>query len=271
MKLIPLAILGLALIACQAESNKIKLTAEPEKSELATSERIAPNSFVGAAEKAHHVVGFLAKEHVRFDIQLFFGGSERLNGTITMATNSTGIKIEKKDGSSLVFDGSNSFQTPDTMPTQGARFALFTWPYFFGMPYKLSDPGTIWNDFDGSDTLNKEAFDVMKLTFEAKTGDSPDDWYVVYTERESHLIRYASYIVTLTKSVAEAESDPHAIEYGDYQVANGIPVARKWKFWGWKADSGLGDQLGEANISNVSFPEVSADFYQKPAGSALIQ
>jgi hypothetical protein len=57
----------------------------------------------------------------------------------------------------------------------------------FPFPHKLSDPGTIWNEYDNKE---KDATNYLteKLTFKSGTGDAPDDWYVVYADKKTNLL-----------------------------------------------------------------------------------
>jgi len=72
----------------------------------------------------------------------------------------------------------------------------------------------------------------------------------LYADKQTNLTRCAAYIVTAGgSSQEEAEEDPHAIEYLDYKLVDGIPISHEWKFWAWRTDEGLTDQLGFATIN----------------------
>lgn len=228
------------------------------------TEAPAPETFSEKVETAHHKTDFLEHAAIQFDLQLFFGGTERLNGTLTLSTDSRQGLIATKDGKKIYYQYDKVFFAPETTNVKGTRFSAYTWSYFFLLPYKLNDGGTVWSDYPDK-TLNGEPYLTGKLSFTPGTGDAPDDWYIVYADTETLLTEVAAYIVTAGKSQAEAEEDPHAIQYLDYQKVDGIPIATQWKFWGWQADQGLTDQLGEATISNISFVEPAADFFTPPA------
>lgn len=223
-----------------------------------------PNPYVAALEEAHQRQAFISKEAVRFDILLKFGGKERLNGTITALTNSTKARVDYKNGQSLIYDGDKVYAV-DAENSSSKRFAAYTWPYFFLFPYKLSDEGTKWTAYEAQHKLEKPYL-TQKLSFEAGTGDDPNDWYITYANPDNQLLEVAAYIVTAGKTQAEAEEDPHAVSYGDYRAVEGIPIAHEWKFWGWRTDQGLTEQLGEATLSNVKFVQASAELFEKPEG-----
>ena len=235
---------------------------------------VAPEAppYVARLEAAHQKEQFLQHEAVQFDLSLSFGGRERFNGTITVRTNSTEACLAFSDGRRLLYKGSEVY-APAAMATpdkkNSTRFGAYTWAYFFLFPYKLNDPGTQWADVDFPE-LNGTPYETQKLTFEAGTGDDPEDWYITYAHPEQYLIEAAAYIVTAGKTQAKAEEDPHAIQYADFNPVEGIPMAHRWTFWGWRAEQGLTDQLGEGTISNIQFITPSDETFAVPEGHVTL-
>ncbi|MEZ4883355.1 MAG: DUF6503 family protein [Chitinophagales bacterium] len=260
-----LAIVILAFIGCNSNStteNKAKNeAANPPKTRVA----ISKDPFVEKVEKAHNRYGFLSKTAIQFDILLMFGGKERMNGKMTLLTNSSKGLIELQNGDKMYYVNDKVYYSPDIENEKRVRFNAYTWSYFFLFPFKLSDEGTVWSDYEPK-TMNDKSYLVHKLTFKAGTGDAPDDWYVVYADEEKHLIDVAAYIVTANKTQAEAEEDPHAIIYKNYKEVSGVPIATNWEFWGWTTKDGLTEQLGEATLSNLKFVEVEDNLFEAPEG-----
>ena len=189
--------------------------------------------FVKKADIAHHTKAFYEKEAVSFDLHLDFGGKPRMHGKLTMLTNSRKGIFELEDGNTIIYNDGKVYHSPGVAKPDKVRFDAYTWSYFFLFPYKMGDQGTVWSDFPTKE-MNGTTYDVNKLTFEANTGDAPDDWYVVYTDKETNLVATAAYIVTFSKSQTEAEQNPHAITYSKYKEVDGIPVATEWTFSDWK-------------------------------------
>lgn len=217
-------------------------------------------AFPEVVSKSHHKEEFLQKEAVQFDLKLEFGGTEKMNATFTMLTNSTKGVITYANGAKIIFDKNKVFYSPTVPNEEGVRFDAYTWGYFFLFPFKLSDPGTIWTPFNNQekDSLN---YLTEKLTFTAGTGDAPDDWYVVYANKTTNLIEKAAYIVTINEGKEAAEKNPHAIQYAAYKEVEGIPIATKWVFWGWKEGQGLTEELGHATLTNIKFVKVSSNYF----------
>jgi hypothetical protein len=200
----------------------------------------------------------MAHEAIVFDILLEFGGKERLNATVILSTDSYKGKFQVSDGRSYYFVGDKVFVDPNLDSHEGLRFQAYTWSYFFLLPYKLSDHGTIFSQYEKTE-LNDKAYATQRLTFSPGIGDAPDDWYVLYADPVEDLLQVAAYIVTDGSSVKEAEVDPHAIEYSDFAPVDGIPVAHEWTFWEWREEKGLTRQLGQAALSNIRFIDKSID------------
>lgn len=220
--------------------------------------------FTDKVENAHHKQDFLAKEAVQFDFKLEFGGKERMDAKFTTLTNSTEGVIEFKNGSKIIFNKDKVYYSPTIPNEESVRFDAFTWSYFFLFPYKLSDPGTIWNAYANKEK-DFEKYNTEKLTFKSGTGDAPDDWYVVYANKTTNLLEKAAYIVSVKAGKEEAEKDPHAIQYLDYKMVDGIPMATKWVFWGWKDGNGLTNMLGLATLSDIKFVKVDGDYFKPGA------
>ena len=237
----------LLIVSCKKEPAKTKQIEEKPQP-------VIEKNFSEKIEIAHKKDAFLAKEAIQFDAEIEFGGKEVFNAKVTVSTTSDIAKITYKNGDEMFVNKENVFVSPSLKDNPAIRFHAYTWTYFFLYPYKLNDEGTKWDyDFKTKETTNN--FDVAKLSFEANTGDAPDDWYVVYADKETHLLEDVAYIVTLGKTKETAEEDPHAIKYQDYKMIDGIPFAANWGYYGWNLETGLSDKIGNAKISNIHFVE----------------
>ncbi len=222
------------------------------------------NVYVESIEKAHKKEEFLNHKAISFNASILFGGKEHITGKFTMLTNSSKIRIDKKDETKLIYNGDKVFLCPENANEKGARFDMFTWTYFFGLPYKLSDPGTKW-ELQNPRTLDGAEHQTAKLTFEKGVGDAPDDWYILYSDNQN-VLQAAAYIVSFGSDgdISKAEADPHAIRYKDFKMIDGIPFATKWEFYGWTQEKGLTEKLGEATITDITFLEEEGTIFNTP-------
>lgn len=283
MKNFLIIIISITILSCgnhKKEDSQTKET-EDKNTELIPVE---PNGGIGdgatsivdnylqSIEVAHKKSDFLEHKIVSFDINISFGGKQRLDGKITMLTNSTKIRIDKKDDSRLTYTGEKVFLSPENAKDKGARFDMFTWSYFFGFPYKFSDPGTKW-ELNDTRVLNGIEHQTAKLTFEQNIGDSSNDWYLIYTDPRDNTLKAAAYIVTFGSKgdTTKAEGDPHIIHYKDFTMVEGIPFASKWEFYGWTEEKGTTNKLGEATITNITFLEDEGSIFEKPENAKEIK
>lgn len=202
---------------------------------------------------------------VRADVELFFGGKPRLSGRMIFDRGVGKSRIEMKSGATLVFDGEKAWVSPQSAEVQRARFSLLTWPYFMAAPFKLNDPGVHLKPA-GQMPLVKggPARPVTRMTFDSGVGDTPDDWYVLYTDDQGRL-EAMSYIVTFGKSKEKAEAEPHAIRYHDFKTVDGVTFATRWTFHNWSEKDGIyGEPLGEARLSNIGFVPFDAAQFTAP-------
>lgn len=257
----------LIILLCSVVVSSCKSEQAKDKKEDKTPDKVEQtkaDSLVSAIEKAHGKSVFDKKELVQFDLNLFFGGKSRFEGTILMTPDGSLIKMQ--DSSTvMIWDGKKAFIVPDSADDAGARFALFTWSYFFAAPYKLSDEGTK-HEYLGEQPLGDMTFLANKLTFKENVGDSPDDWYILYKDKNSDLLAAMAYIVTYGgTSKSEAEEDPHLITYEAYSEIEGIPFATQWNFWTWNKKGEMKKLLGNATISNIKFIKKADVSFETPA------
>ncbi len=273
MKRTLLSLLIMVVFSCNQNEKKEpladeKIMTEPDEGigDGAVSPAVA---FAQNIESAHNKETWNTYKAVAFDIDLTFGGNPRFSGKITSLTNSSKIRIDKEDGAKLIYDGKEVFLCPKIAEEKGARFDMFTWQYFFALPFKLTDPGTNWEVL-GSQKIAGDSFNRGKLAFENQIGDSSKDWYIIYQEPETGLLHSAVYIVTFGTAKEKAEENPHVIVYKDYIVLDGVPFATTWTFHNWDEKDGIGKQIGEAKISNINFFKPKDDLFEKPEDSKLI-
>ncbi len=269
MKKTCLLIAFLTIIGCKQNNTDERIPVEPNNGIGNGATPPPVLSFSENIEEAHNKVAFMSRKAVSFDIILKFGGKVRLDAKVSMTTNSTRVRLDKADGTTIVYNGNQVYITPDNSKMDGARFDIFTWQYFFAMPFKLTDPGTVWGDQELR-KLDGKHYETSKLSFESNIGDSPDDWYLVYKDAETNRLKAAAYIVTFNTELNKAEKNPHAIVYSDYINVENIALATKWSFHNWDEQTGLGEQLGEAQISNIKFFEPKDGHFQAAENSKKV-
>lgn len=103
----------------------------------------------------------------------------------------------------------------DALGETPPRFYMRTPFYFFGMPFVFADPGVVQESL-GEKMFQGQEFDAVKVTFKKGTGDSSDDFYIVYLDPKSGQMKLVSYVVTypaLRKSKPMDQLEQHALVF----------------------------------------------------------
>ncbi|APG60038.1 hypothetical protein [Christiangramia salexigens] len=270
MKKILCLLVIISIFSCKDNKSNQNIPVEPNNGSGKGAVPPKVLSFSENIEEAHNKPAFMTKEAVAFDIDLKFGDKTRLDAKVSMLTNSSKVRLDKTNETSIVYNGEKVFISPDSSDVQGARFDIFTWQYFFAMPFKLTDPGTVWTE-PKELKLDSLKYETSKLSFKNDIGDSPDDWYVVYKDDKTSRLKAAAYIVTFSQEQKKAEQNPHAIVYSEYKVVDQIAIATKWSFHNWDNENGLGEKLGEASISNIHFFKPEDTFFKAPENALEVK
>ena len=224
----------------------------------------AGETFAQVFETAHGLKAWQAQKAVQAQFKIELGGQIVLEGTMLFNTPVGKSRIELEDGTLMVFDGQDAWVSPSDTPMEGARFHLLTWPYFLAAPMKLRDPGSHLAILDPMPQGGRE-LPTAKLTFDAGVGDTPDDWYILYSDPDTGYLAAMAYIITYGKGKEEAEKEPHAITFDDFETIDGVTFSTRWQFWHWNPEQGShGEPMGHAQITNIQFVEPTIQDFQKP-------
>jgi hypothetical protein len=207
------------------------------------------DDFVKSIEEAHNSTNFKIHKTISFDVEITWGGKPNLQATVTSLTSSGKVKMQTANGAIVLFDGKDFYLNSDPNGYKRARFDVMTWQYFFFAPFKLHDKGVmVERDID---RLSEDTpFNTAKMTFAKGTGDSPDDWYMLYKNMQTNRLEGMAYIVTFGGKKSQ-EATPHAITYHDWTTLDGVSFPTTWKFREWSAEKGFSTVLGEGKIKNI--------------------
>lgn len=221
--------------------------------------------FITLIEQAHNNKTFFKHKAVAFDIEVTWSGKTTLKATLFSQTNSGKIKLDFGKGVAVYFDGKEVFLSPASADYKRARFDVLTWQYFFFAPFKLRDKGvTVTADID---RLNdSRAYPTAKMTFTAGTGDSPDDWYILYRNAQTNQLDGMAYIATYGGKKPD-DTTPNAITYNEWTSLDGVRFPTKWQFTDWNEAKGFTKVRGEAAIRNIRWVENTEGVFEVPKDS----
>lgn len=230
---------------------------------LGAAELPEPSELGARVLVAHNVDDWFVKRLVDCQVAVSFGGRQVIDHRFRFAIGGPEARMDGT-GVSVIHDGERCWITPHDAELERGRFHVLTWPWFVRAPFVL---GQTWQQL-GPVTMGElqgEPMLMTRQTFPDGTGDTPDDWYLLYVDPESHRLRAMAYIVTYGKSAEEAEQKPHLIRYDEYGEVDGALIPITWSFWNWSEAEGIvGEEpigfgaVGDINLYPRSDPKIFA-------------
>lgn len=218
-------------------------------------------------EAAHGLAAWWRTEVLRADVLIEFGGRTVVDGRMTFETNGPRARLDVRDGGSVVYDGATCWATPDGPPN--ARFHVLTWSWFLAAPLKIRGHGSLLAPFETM-TWEGTTHHVARQTFQADTGDTPEDWYDLVVDPDTHRLTDMGYVVTFGKTLEEANEEPHAIRYDGFTTVEGVTLSMDWTFTMYTRETGFGEPIGKGRIRNPTFIAAADADFAKPDGAVEV-
>lgn len=166
------------------------------------------------------------------------------------------------------FDGYDVWLNKEAkFPIHKARFYHNLYFYFYAMPFVLGDPGITYTKIKDLNFENN-TYAGYKISYGNNIGDSPDDNYFIYCNKNTQQMVWLGYTVTYGNDKPSTEI--HYIKYTDWNTINGLLLPTKLQWYDSK-DNLPSTQSNSANFVNISISNdiVEIAKFQKPA-EALI-
>ncbi|WP_339628830.1 hypothetical protein [uncultured Maribacter sp.] len=164
--------------------------------------------------------------------------------------------IKTKDSTSFEYD---------------TKFWALTPLYFYGQPFVLDGEG-VNLELLPEVSYKEQKQDVVKVTFDAGTGDAPDDYYILYFGEESHKIAAIRYIVSYPEYFKDGGHAPEKfMEVIGENTVNGILFPTSYKTHWLTKDEKPGEYITKIDVSNVSFKnDLPKDFFDVPKDAKIL-
>ncbi|MEE9268916.1 MAG: DUF6503 family protein [Candidatus Krumholzibacteria bacterium] len=160
-------------------------------------------------------------------------------------------------GMNLTWDGEKAWSVDWKLPYPPRFMALLNY-YFVNLPWLTKDPGVVLGNVS-TEKLWDDPTDyiTVHMTFESGVGDTPDDYYVLYIDPKTHMMKGCRYVVTYEGLLPEgATSTPeHILVFDTFDTVDGLQVPIHYTVY--QLDHSV---YAECGLSNWSF--------QKPFDSA---
>ncbi|WP_423998138.1 DUF6503 family protein [Maribacter sp. IgM3_T14_3] len=152
------------------------------------------------------------------------------------------------------------------------KFWALTPLWFVGHPFVLSGEGVNLELLD-AEKFKGQDYNVVKVTFDAETGDAPDDYYILYVNKDTSKIAVMRYIVSYPEYFKDGGHAPEKFtEFIGEQVVDGITMPGGFKTYWTVKNNQPGDYITKIDFTNVSFEkELPKDFFDAPADSKILE
>lgn len=131
-----------------------------------------------------------------------------------------------EDSSRIVWDGEKAWSVNYAGGAPPRFMALLNY-YFLNLPWLTRDPGVILGP-PGRTTLwdDPTEYTTVRMTFEPGTGDTPDDYYLLYIDPETDRLAGCEYVVTYASLLPEGvtHTPPHVLLYDGFTEVDGLLV-----------------------------------------------
>lgn len=169
------------------------------------------------------------------------------------------------------FDGSNVWLSQqDSMAYKGnAKFYYNLMFYFYAMPFVFADSGIVYQDTEPL-LFNNIAYPGIKISYESGIGESSDDEYILYYNKDTHKMEWLSYTVTYFSK--EKSKEFHLIKYKDWQTVSGLqlPKALQWYHYENKTVGKPKDEVLFKNVV-VSKEKPNDNLFEKPEDGVIVE
>ncbi|TLP75467.1 hypothetical protein [Maribacter sp. ACAM166] len=151
------------------------------------------------------------------------------------------------------------------------KFWALTPFYFLGQPFVLNGEG-VNLEMLPEVTYKEQKQDVVKVTFEAGTGDAPDDYYVLYFGKESHKLGAIRYIVSYPEYFKDGGHAPEKfMEVLGENNVEGILFPTNYKTHWLTKDEKPGEYITKIQVSNVAFEDdLPKYFFDVPKDAKIL-
>jgi len=172
------------------------------------------------------------------------------------------------------WDGENAWlkAKDSTVFNYNTRFWSLT-PYFFmAQPFVLEGKGTNLELLDQVDYKNN-LYHVVKVTFDAGTGDAPDDYYVLYFSTRSRKLEVIRYVVSYPGYFEKGKHTPEKfMELFGEQTVEGITFPKNYKTYWLTEENGPGEHITDIKLSEIEFlPKLKASYFEVPEDAKVLE
>ncbi|SDM22099.1 hypothetical protein [Kriegella aquimaris] len=152
------------------------------------------------------------------------------------------------------------------------KFWALTPIYLFAHPFVLDGEGVNLELLPQATYIAKTN-DVIKVTFDAGTGDAPDDYYILHFDTDTHLMTAIRYIVSYPAYFKDGGHNPEKfMEVGELVNVDGLLLPSELKTH-WTVENGQpGEYITKIEVTDLHFEKtLESDFFDVPEGAKILE
>ena len=170
----------------------------------------------------------------------------------------------------FAWDGERAWIQPPNIEQPNPHFWSLSGYYFEQIPFVLADPGLTYEALP-PDTLDGEAYDMVRVGYETDVGYSSGDTYTLYVDRETARVEAIRYTVTYGQDPGEVEDPAQTLfYYEDYVTVDGLSVPTHFRGFNYR-DGERTSFKNEAWADSISFRRpFDASRLEPPEGARIV-
>lgn len=168
------------------------------------------------------------------------------------------------------FDGKDAWSmTGEKVDELSPRFWSLTPYYFVGLPFVLADEGINFAALPEV-TMDGNTYDMVKVTYDAGTGDASGDYYVLYLNQATGELDALRYVVTYPGYFPDGGSTPEKLmKLSGKTVVDGLTLPTGYTTYMWN-DGEVSEPVTEITVTDYAFkPELGDAFFALPEGAKV--
>ncbi|PKP26143.1 MAG: hypothetical protein CVU03_04725 [Bacteroidetes bacterium HGW-Bacteroidetes-2] len=141
--------------------------------------------------------------------------------------------------------------------------------YFYAMPFIIADDGAFYTE--RKDTIiNRITYGVIHIGFERNIGQSPEDEYIIYYNKETFQMEWLGYTVTFFEGNKNTEW--HYIKYASWAKKKDLLLPEKMVWYSTKNNRDFEPfQTVLFFKVEISETELNKSLFQAPEGSIYVE
>jgi len=150
------------------------------------------------------------------------------------------------------------------------RFWALTPYYFLAQPFVFDGAGVNIEKAEDRELFG-EMYDVVHITFDSGVGDSPDDYYYIYFDKETHLLKAIRYIVSYAGFFKNGEHSPETVMVlNNYETFNDIIICTNYTAYATDESNNITHKVTEVKVSEFEFlPNLKNQHFRIPENAIL--